>query len=379
MLAPADAPRRFGHVVALDGLRGVAVTLVVLFHFVGHSAFGGGWDGVDVFFVLSGFLITGLLTTEHQRSGRVAVGRFLGRRAVRLVPALLLMLAVWVLMLALVHDQGWFGATPARSSAGQPVDPLPALTGVASALLFVGNWDVVLGGMAAPIEHLWSLAVEGQFYLLWPPVAMILLRLTSHRRLVVTSALAIGSAALPLLYWDGGAGAERIYFGTDTRAVELLAGALAAWFWQAGHPRTRAARLGCQVGGWVGLLTVLAIAVHPPSQLPKSLASALVLAVAAGLLILALLEGEPTLTRLLCVRPLLWAGRRSYALYLWNYLLATWTHPLPLPVRCAVGIPLTMLLSELSWRLVERPALRAGRRRAPSVVLLDAPAREHAA
>jgi peptidoglycan/LPS O-acetylase OafA/YrhL len=344
------------------------VSLVIIFHFAGHHAVGGGWAGVDVFFVLSGFLITGLLTAEHQATGRIAVGRFLGRRAVRLLPALLFMLSVWVLLLALVHDQSWFGATPARSSSGQPVDPVPAIGGVVAGLLFVSNWDVVFGGMDAPLEHLWSLAVEGQFYLVWPVATLLLLRLRTRRRIIVTACLAVVSASLPFVYWNGGAGAERVYFGTDTRAVELLAGALAAWIWQAGHPRTRLARIAGHVGGWIGLAMLLAIALAPPAQRPKTLFSGVLLALAAGLMILALLEAPRTLTRVMCSRPLLWAGRRSYALYLWNYLLATWTHPLPLPVRLALGVPVTMLLSELSWRLVEGPALlraKQRRRRSP--------------
>jgi peptidoglycan/LPS O-acetylase OafA/YrhL len=359
--APAQRPahdgaRSFRHVPALDGLRGVAVLCVVLFHFLRHKQFGGGWVGVDAFFVLSGFLITSLLTTELRRTGRFAFGQFLVRRALRLVPALAFLLCVWVGVLVVAHDRAWLGMTPARS-VGQPVDLLPALGDVLASLGFVANWDVLQGGMEAPLEHLWSLAVEGQFYLLWPLLALFLLRLPTGKRLGLTAVLALGAALLPFIYWNGGAGAERIYFGTDTRAVELLGGALAAWVWQAGFPRSDRGRLAVRAGGWIGLLAVLVIAVSPPSQRPKSLLSATVLAVLVGVLVVSLLQPRHRLTRVLETRPLLWAGRRSYALYLWNYVLATWTHPLPLVVSLAIGIPASMALSEVSWRLVERPAL----------------------
>jgi len=350
-----------GYVPALDGLRGLAVVLVLLFHFVGHQGLPGGWVGVDVFFVLSGFLITTLLVQEHQEKGRISLSQFASRRAARLFPALAFMLAIWCILLVIFHDYEWFGETPARD-AGRPVDPQAALSNVWHALAYAANWDVIHGGMAAPLEHLWSLAVEEQFYLVWPVVLLALSRRSPRVCVVVTLLLALASAALPLLYWDGGRGAERIYFGTDTRAVELLAGALTGWAARSSRGRFCRSFAAAAVG-WFGLIVILAIAVDPPSQRCKSLWSASILAIAATALILALLPEKGLLPLIFSHPALRWTGRRSYALYLWHYLWATWTHPMTRTLALTLGVTGTVLCGELSWRLVEQPALAAAKRR----------------
>ena len=370
VLPVTRARRRFpllGHVPALDGLRGLAVLIVVVFHFVGHDVFKGGWLGVDLFFGLSGFLITALVLDEQRVHGRVRLALFYGRRACRLLPALFALLAVWVAMLLVFHDQTWFAATPSGDGTGRTVDVGPALTDVGLALLYVANWNVIDGGMEAPLSHLWSLAVEEQFYLVWPGLLVLLLGLSHRVRLSVVAVLVGASALLsPLL----GAGQhDHIYFGTDTRAVGLLGGAFAALVWHRRHelgprPRWGAWRAGAAcIGAGVVLW-------WSTKALPFVFAP-------AGMMLLVtqilprLADGRGVLVRVLSFRLLTWAGRRSYGLYLWHYLWATWTHPLGVAVGMPLGIAGAVACTELSWRYVEKPALRYGKRFA----VTDAPLR----
>jgi peptidoglycan/LPS O-acetylase OafA/YrhL len=385
MTAPSllETPRRrtaaarrglLGHSPALDGLRGIALILVLVYHFTGVSGpLPGGWAGVDVFFVLSGFLITALLLDERRQHGRVQLRRFYARRALRLLPALLVMLAIWCLLLLVFHDSTWLGAVPNGGKSGHPVAVLPALGHVALVLTYGINWVHALAHGWAPLGHLWSLAIEEQFYLVWPFTLLVFLRLPSGRRVWPVFALAATSAALPFFLYDGGAGKNRIYFGTDTRAVGLLLGAAAALLW---HRRRAAGRVAlvAAVRAYLGLAFVGAVGVYLANLPVKFLVAPALLGVAVAQVVPYLVD-HPTslLARALSFGSLVWVGKRSYALYLWHYLWATWTHPLPLAYGMPLGVAGALVCTVLSWRFVEAPCLRYAKRFRvePTVIALD--------
>jgi peptidoglycan/LPS O-acetylase OafA/YrhL len=347
----------------LDGLRGVAVLLVLGYHLDVPGFLRGGAYGVDVFFALSGFLITAILVGQRL-DGRSDLPAFYARRAARLLPALVLLLVVWILVLLAGHDSTWLAATPSQGPHGDPVDIRLALGDAALALGYLGNWVHAFGHGHAPIGHLWSLGVEEQFYILWPATLLVGVRLPPRRARVAVLALGAISAALPFLYWDGGAGYSRIYFGTDTRVVGLLAGAYLATAWQhrraAGVPVARGLRTRATLG-----LAVLVYLVIYRSPFPGFAVVAPVVTALAATQVVALLVGHPhsAVARLFAARWLVWVGRRSYGLYLWHYLFATWLHPVAGWTRIPLTIALSFGATVASWELIEQPTQRAVRHR----------------
>jgi peptidoglycan/LPS O-acetylase OafA/YrhL len=359
-----------GHSPGLDGLRGLALLLVLVYHFTGVGGpLPGGWAGVDVFFVLSGFLITALLLDERKLHGRVALARFYARRGLRLLPALLVMLAVWCGLLLAFHDSTWFGAVPNGGKHGGPVAVLPALGHVALVLTYGINWVHALFHGWAPLGHLWSLAIEEQFYVVWPFTLLVFLRLPSGKRVWPVFLLAATSAALPFFLYDGGVGKNRIYFGTDTRAVGLLLGAAAAMIWHRRRSRGLPARLPA-VRAWAGMALVAGVAVHLANRPEKFLVAPALLGLAVAQVVPYLVDHPGSvMVRGLSFRGLVWVGKRSYALYLWHYLWATWTHPLPLAYGMPLGVSGALLCTLLSWRYVEAPALRYAARFKPATAV----------
>ncbi|MFZ0971766.1 MAG: acyltransferase [Solirubrobacteraceae bacterium] len=244
------------HYGALDGLRGVAVAAVLLYH-GGVSWAHGGFLGVEVFFVLSGFLITSLLLAESTRKTTIGLGAFWARRARRLLPALFCLVAVIGLYYAV--------AGSAQAIPGLKGDGISALT-------YWSNWHQIAAGSSyfaatgpvSPLEHTWSLAIEEQFYVVWPILVLGVLWLarrranrSSRRPLLVlfgvTIAGAIASVVDTAILFDGGRNLDRVYYGTDTRASGLLIGAalaigLAVWSASAGRGQDRV--LGAGVRSW---------------------------------------------------------------------------------------------------------------------------------
>lgn len=337
---------------ALDGLRALAVAVVVVYHFWPRRL-PSGFLGVDVFMVLSGFLITGLLVREHDATGRVRFGAFFGRRFRRLVPALLLLVTTVALWTAAVGAESMFTSVRSQGLA---------------ALGYVANWRLVLDGTSyggaagdeSPLVHLWSLAVEEQFYLCWPPLLVLLLALGRGRHkiaVVAASGGAIASAAVMALMFEPGGDPLRVYYGTDTRAQAFLVGSVAAL--AAPHLSVRAQR----AVAWLGLGTLAALMYAMTTDAPGVLyrGGFGVVAVAAALAVIATTVPGPV-SSLLGLRALRGLGRVSYGVYLWHWPAGVLLTPDRVGVDgvalAAVRLAVTALGAGVSWMLLERPLRR---------------------
>lgn len=372
----APTGRPLGHVPAFDGLRGAAVLAVLGFHFAPFGQFAGGWLGVDLFFALSGFLITSLLLDEADRTGRIRLGHFHLRRALRLQPALWLLLGTWVIALFLFGHDSWFSAIPSFPIDNRATTPVgQGLTGVAGALTECYNWLIVVGVPVPPLGHLWSLSVEEQFYLAWPPVVVLVVWWSRHRPaltrrrllLSLTLVLAVASAAWTIFIWQRGATDTRVYFSTDTRAQALLLGAVAAQLWRSGQlDRLVRSRLWVAlVGAGLALLAVVLVVLGSSTGLRDG-GGLTVVDLAAAVVAVAAVSGRPAPVSAVLRRPwLVHLGRRSYAIYIWSYLFATWLHPFG-DLGIAPGVVAALLAAEASWLLVERRALALKARLSPS-------------
>ncbi|MGZ4619381.1 MAG: acyltransferase family protein [Frankiaceae bacterium] len=350
--------RLTGRQPALDGLRAVAVAAVLLFH-GGVAAAPGGFLGVDIFFVLSGYLITMLLLREQQLTGRIALGAFWARRARRLLPALFVVLVAVALYAAfLVEPQ-------ARLSL--------RLDGLAT-LGYLGNWRQLgaaggyfaQGATPSPLRHTWSLSIEEQFYLVWPLVVVALLRgraLTAGRVRRILAVAVIGallSAVLMALLVGGDV--SRVYYGTDTRAQSVLVGCALAALLRLRRPAAAHSRVVALVGS-LGLAAVIAAMVTVAGTDPRLYDGGLLLfdTAVAALLAAVVLAPDGALARLLSVRPLPALGRISYGVYLWHwpvFVVVTAERTGLDGLRLlALRLGVTLVLAVLSWRLVERPVL----------------------
>ena len=380
---PPDVTRRTGYarlvqLPGLDGLRGIAVLAVVVCHaWVG--VLPGGFLGVDLFFVLSGFLITGLLLAEHRGTGGLHLRSFWVRRFRRLLPALLVFLLGLALASALLADPTTLGKIRADSLA---------------ALAYVANWWFIISGQSyadifsapSPLTHLWSLSVEEQYYLVWPLVMAAALGLASQRvegigrhRLLVLSSVTLVASTVWMAYLSiRGVNVDRLYFGTDTRAATILAGIVLAIVLEpalaaraAGHHDGvgRRARAMVAVAGAAGaaLFMFAAFTVdHRDTWLYRGGFTLLAIAAAA---VIAAVVLHPRVDQGLGMRPLRWVGTRSYGIYLWHWLVLValiWRFPaLTGAPRLLVVLVITGLIAELSYRLVERP-IRTGAWRLPA-------------
>jgi peptidoglycan/LPS O-acetylase OafA/YrhL len=355
-----------GHQPALDGVRAVAVVVVLLFH-GGVSWMSGGYLGVSVFFTLSGFLITRLLLAEHDRHGSVSLSRFFTRRARRLLPAS--MLCLFAVIVA-----ARFGAFPGATDLRR--DVLGALFQVANwvSLASEGSYADILdasAGVASPVEHYWSLAIEEQFYWLWPlafvgisAVATRHPRLRSStvtRRSAVLGFTVAACLAAPLIAWLWGPDAA--YWATPARAAEILIGASLAAVLAERSRRGAALPAGTAALAPLGLAVVLVCCVVFPVTGGPAYSGALPLfALASAALLLGLQVPGPT-TRLLSTAPLVGLGRISYGVYLYHWPLFVALDErrtgLDGPALLAVRLATTAVVAMASYHLVEQP-LRAG-------------------
>jgi len=338
----------------LDGVRAIAVLVVMGFH-EGVRALSGGFLGVDVFFVLSGFLITDLLATRPRD-----LKAFWLRRARRLLPALAVMLVV----------------VTAAATVIEPGQSATLRLALLAAATYTSNWYQMLHhvsyfqsfGPPSPLQHLWSLAIEEQFYLLWPLILwFVVLRLNDRRARVAAILLAAAGSAVAMALQYTPADPSQVYYGTDTHASALLIGAalaLACPLAKLAGTRPAVTRrldaigvAGLVVLGWaIGHLKGDDAAVYPAGLLLGALAAAAIIAAAASRGAVATITGTP---------PLRWIGVRSYAMYLWHWpviALATALagHAITSPATWAVETGVTVALAAASWRFVESPILHNG-------------------
>src|SRR5580698_903673 len=359
MPKPAGGSQRY--MPGLDGLRAIAVLAVIAYH-VGLGWAPGGLLGVGVFFTLSGYLITDLLLSQSQSSGRLDLLDFWRRRARRLLPALFVMLAVVA---------GWV----ALLQRGQ----LPALRGAtAAAAVYVSNWWLIAQnssyfakfGPPSPLGHLWSLAVEEQFYLIWPWLLWLGLLATAGRSqrtrkyLLAGGSLVLAAASLAamVILYHPGYDPTRVYDGTDTRAFALLIGAALAFAWPTRPPRrdVSATSRWCLDGvGVVGLLVIAALVWRTTEYSPFMYRGGLVvLSLATALVLAAVAAPAGRLGLVLGAAPLRWIGVRSYGIYLWHFPIIALTTPADgqdPASRAALQVAATIAVAALSWHFIEEP------------------------
>ncbi|HWA55515.1 MAG TPA: acyltransferase family protein [Solirubrobacterales bacterium] len=354
MSRPQDS--RLPYLPGIDALRAIAVLAVFLYH-AGVAWMPGGFLGVDVFFVISGYLITSLLLSERSRTGTVRLGQFWLRRARRLLPAVGVLIAVTMIVAAIVEP-----------------DRVSELRGDAIAsLAYVANWRFIFEHQSyfeqfqrpSLFRHLWSLSVEEQFYLFWPLAFAGGMALLGRKRLLLgVLAGAAASLALTWILFDP-TDASRVYYGTDTHAAGLLIGVALALVWSPWQLRRATPGRWCGPAldaiGVIGLgyLVLSFLHVHDydlalfhGGYLWLALASAAVIAVVA--------HPSARLGSLLAQPPLVWLGLRSYSFYLWHWPVLALTRPgLDVSLPRGVLIPLQLLavltLADLSYRFVELP------------------------
>jgi peptidoglycan/LPS O-acetylase OafA/YrhL len=352
------AVRTIGFVPAFDGLRAIAVLFILDVHITGtflpsiRSTFlPGGFLGVDIFFVLSGFLITAILLREFERTRTIKMGRFYLGRVLRLVPALVAFAVVHLLW-------AW--------SIGIPGDQeRPALAG---SVTYLSNWGIsafkvpggLLGGPPG-LGHLWSLAVEEQFYLVWPLIFFVSLALFRRRQvsLAVTGALIVIVAVHRAAAYTPGLGWLALYSRTDFRADSLLVGAFAAQLWVCGWLPKR----GLKALAWLGVAVVaVSLLVAQDSAKWLYLGGYTGIALAVAFVLLAIVETDWVGSRLLSWRGLCALGVVSYGFYIWHPLafamVAYYGKHWATVVQIVAGVALAVALTLASWYLVERPFLR---------------------
>ena len=324
---------------ALDGLRGLALLAVTIFH-AAPPLFPGGWLGVDIFFTLSGFLITSQLLEEARQYNHIRLSNFYARRALRLLPALFVLLAVYLVM---QRD----------------------LRVAAAVLFYVANWSLALGWPVelGPLQHTWSLSIEEQFYLVWPVCLIGLLRLQLKPRtlgLVIFGGSMLIAAHRAVLYLA--TSQVRVYHGLDTRSDGLLVGcALAALLVSDARSR-QIMEAAIRHAAPLALLFMLGLLASTPyTASVMYLGGLFMVAISVACLILyVILHPDTPPTRVLELSPLVWVGRLSYGLYLWHWFIFE-TVKIPgarFTVSTMLKVALTFGVASASYYVVERPALR---------------------
>ena len=369
------------YITSLDGLRALAVIAVLLYH-LGVPWLKGGLLGVTVFFVLSGFLITSLLLIEIKRTHSIDLKRFWSRRLKRIIPAVVTCIIVTAALCT------FFSHPLLTKMRG---DVLPSL-------LFMNNWWQIFNdisyfdalGAPSPLTHLWSLAVEMQFYIVWPLALLLLVKKGAGKSSVRNGILFLTllSALEMAIIYNPAVDPSRVYYGTDTRAFSLLLGAALAFILPINtfictsndsrasteFDRTtevmtlfgKSISLGMtEAAGLIALIGLVAMMIFTTGYTAFPYYGGLLLcSVLSAILISAIVQRGSLLGKLLSTQPLTWLGTRSYGLYLWHYPILLLTTPqnlagsMPLWSR-VLQIALIILVTEVSYRFVEEPIRRS--------------------
>ncbi|AHM64150.1 hypothetical protein PPSQR21_004860 [Paenibacillus polymyxa SQR-21] len=348
------------YMTGLDGLRAISVLAVIAYHL--HLRWAeGGLLGVEIFFVLSGYLITDQILYEWRTRNGFSIVRFWIRRMRRLLPAMLFMLTAVALWL-LITD----------------FSRLQALEGhFVSSLFYVNNWYLIFHhvsyfesfGPASPIGHLWSLSIEEQFYVIWPLVLLIGLCLAPRRgrlMLYILGCAFVSAIAMAVIY-EPGTDPSRVYYGTDTRASAILIGAALAvvWpSWRLSNNVSSSSRTMLDMTGVLGIV-MLFILIAQTNEYDDSLyrGGFLYLSLITAVVIAVLVHPANRLERLLGCRPLSWIGKRSYSLYIWHYPIIILSSPVVNTddasyMRMALQVTASFIMAGLSYRYIEEPIRR---------------------
>ncbi|MDO4928690.1 MAG: acyltransferase family protein [Corynebacterium sp.] len=361
-------PRPLGtsqqYLPGLDGLRAIAVLGAIWYH-TNAASLPGGLLGVGVFFTLSGFLITSLLLKEWQTKGKVSLGHFWIRRIRRLLPAVIILVAVvWaataIAQPDLLRERGWQGV---------------------AAIFYVNNWYEIAQGNSyfdafaghGPLDHMWSLSVEEQFYFIWPLIFVglgIIARGNTKKMRIFGASFAIIATALStwlmISLYTPGLDNSRIYQGTDTRAAGLFWGVALAFCWRLGGTlRPGIARGVVELLGLGGLIGILVMMVTTNDAEPFLYHQGFPLLSLATLGVLIAVSSQHTwMSKILGCTPLRWVGERTYGIYLWHmpilaFMPQSWVQEHPLLVGLGT-IALTIVIAAFSWRFIEDPIRRHG-------------------
>ncbi|TCP69849.1 acyltransferase family protein [Baia soyae] len=350
------------YVPGLDGLRAFAVLAVVIYHLKINFFAPGGLIGVGIFFVLSGYLITDILLTQWKKHRKINLHDFWVKRARRLLPGLLLLLIVVVIGIAI--------SNPSRFAT--------FWGDLLASLLYITNWWFIVSDASyfshfsapSPLLHLWSLAVEEQFYLIWPFLLVLGLGVMRKKWIVMLILLGafISALAMALLYQPGLLDQSRIYYGTDTRAFALLIGAVLAFYCPMQKipekvTTSRSLRVGISLLGAGGFITLLWMILFTNEVDPFLYKGGMVLqCVATAALIIAIVyPSTKWFHQIWEWGPLRWLGVRSYGIYLWHFPVLLLPFPTILEgeeytiIRAVIQVSIIIIIAALSWEFIEKP------------------------
>ncbi|MBC1971303.1 acetyltransferase [Listeria welshimeri] len=350
------------YVPSIDGLRALAVIAVIAYH-LNFSWAKGGFIGVDIFFVLSGYLITNILLTQWEKNQTLQLKHFWLRRFRRLIPAAYVMIVVVVIFSVLFHSE-----------------ILKNLRGDAIASFFyVSNWWFIFHnvsyfdsfGMPSPLKNLWSLAIEEQFYLIWPVFLLVFLRWVKNPKLLLKIVIGLGllSAIWMTILYVPGTDPSRVYYGTDTRLFDLLSGCALAFVWPFNRlspniPKRSKAALN--IAGTISILFFFLITALVSEYQPFLYRGGLLFVAIMGVVMIATIAHPASyLSKIFSFKPIRWIGTRSYGIYLWHYPIITLTTPVleigqPSIWRSILQVAATFIIAELSFRYIETPIRKNG-------------------